>query len=68
MKINNRKDLQQIAIDHSIDINYTDFLKIYKDCTNETYSFMIIDTTLPSSDPMRFRKNFPEYPYKNDKN
>ena len=31
MKINNRKDLQQIAIDHSADIDYKDFLKIYRD-------------------------------------
>ena len=35
MKINNRKDLQQIAIDHSADIDYKDFLKIYRNCTNE---------------------------------
>ena len=25
---------------------------------------MTIDTTLPTSDPMRFRKNFSESPYK----
>ena len=35
---------------------------------SEPYSFMLIDTTLPSGDPMKFRKNFSEYPYKNDKN
>ena len=33
MKNNNRKDLQQIAIDHSADIDYKDFLKIYRNCT-----------------------------------
>ena len=54
MKINNRKDLQQIAIDHSADINYKDFLKIYRNCTNEPYPFLIIDTTLPADDLMRF--------------
>ena len=58
MKINNRKDLQQIAIDHSADINYKDFLKIYGNCTNEPYLFLIIDITLPADDLMRFRKNF----------
>ena len=57
MKINNRKDLQNIAINHSADIDYKDFLKIYRECTKEPYSFSTIDTTLPASDPLRFRKN-----------
>ena len=35
MKINNRKDLQQIAIDHLADIDYKDFLEIYRNCTKE---------------------------------
>ena len=58
MKINNRKDLQQIAINHSADIDYKDFLKICRSCTNEPYSFLTIDTTLHTNDPTRFRKNF----------
>ena len=33
MKINNRKELQNIAINHSADINYKDFMKIYRECT-----------------------------------
>ena len=33
MRIHNRRELQQIAIDHSADINYKDFLKIYRNCT-----------------------------------
>ena len=47
MKIHNKRKLQQIAIDHSADIDYKDFLKIYRNCTNEPYSFLAIDTTLP---------------------
>ena len=62
MKINNRKDLQQIAIDHSADIDYKDFLKVYRNCKKEPYSFLTIDTTLPADDPMRFRKNFSDSP------
>ena len=58
MKIHNKIELQQIAIDHSTDFNYKDFLKIYRNCTNEPCSFLTIDTTLPANDPMRFRKNF----------
>ena len=58
MKIHNRRELQNIAIDHSADIVYKDFLKIYRNCTKKPYSFFTIDTTLPANDPMRFRKNF----------
>ena len=39
MKINNQRELQNIAINHSADINYKDFMKIYKECTKEPYSF-----------------------------
>ena len=62
MKINNRKGLQQIAIDHSAHINFKNVLKIYRNCTKESYSFLTIDTTLPANDSMRFRKNFLDSP------
>ena len=39
MKINNKRELQNIAINHSADIDYKDFMKIYRDCTKEPYSF-----------------------------
>ena len=39
MKINNRKELQNIAINHSVNIDYKDFLKIYRECTKEPYFF-----------------------------
>ena len=58
MKINNRRELQNIAINHSADIDYKDFVKIYRECAKETYSFLTIDTTLPPSNPLGFRKNF----------
>ena len=56
-EINNKRELQNIAINHSADIDYKDFMKIYRECTKEPYSFLTIDTTLPSSNPLRFRKN-----------
>ena len=59
MKIHNKRELQQIAINHTADIDYKDFLKIYRNCTREPYSFLTIDTTLPADDPMRFRKKSP---------
>ena len=57
MKISNKRELQQIALNHSSDIDFKDFIKIHKKCTTEPYSFSVNDTTLPSDDPLRFRKN-----------
>ena len=54
MKIHNRRELQQIAIDHSVDIDYEDLQKFYK----RNLFFLTIDTTLPAVNPMRFRKSF----------
>ena len=42
---------------HSSDIVFKDFMKLYKDDTKEPYSFLVKDTALPSDDPLRFRKN-----------
>ena len=57
MKINNKRELQNIAINHSADIDYKDFMKIYRECIKEPFNFLTIDTTLPSSNPLRLRKN-----------
>ena len=57
MKINNKRELQNIAINHSADIDFKDFIKIYIECTREPYSFLTIVTTLPSSNSLGFRKN-----------
>ena len=57
ININSNRELQNIAINHSADIDYKDFMKIYKEITKEPYFFLTIDTTLPSSNPLRFRKN-----------
>ena len=56
MKINNRKNLQNIAINHSADIDYNSFMKIYRECTKELFKFLTIDTLLPANDSLRFRK------------
>ena len=57
MKIHNKTELQQTAINHSVDIDYKDFMKIFKNCTSETYPFFTIDTTLPASNFLRFGAN-----------
>ena len=56
-KIPNKRELQQIALNHSSDIDFKDFMKIYKKYTKVPYSFLVNDTTLPSDDPLRFRMN-----------
>ena len=55
MTIQSRKELQNIVLENSGDIDFKDFLKTY---TSEPYSCMIIDTPVPSGNPLRFRKKF----------
>ena len=58
MKILNKRELQQIAsTNHSSDIDFKDFMKIYKESTKESYSFLVNDATLQSGNPLRFRYN-----------
>ena len=57
MKIPNERELQQIALNYSSDIDFNGFIRIYKKCTAEPYSFLVNDTSLPSENPLRFRKN-----------
>ena len=57
MKIPNKRELQQIALNHSSDIDFKDFIKIHKKYTKKPYSFLVNDSTLPSDDPLRFRMN-----------
>ena len=57
MKIPNKKELLQIAANHSSDIDFKDFVKTYNKCIDKPYSFLVNDTTLSSDDPLRFRKN-----------
>ena len=57
MKISNKREIQQIALNHSSDIDFKGFMNIYEKCTTEPYSFLVNDTTLPSDDPLRLSKN-----------
>ena len=60
MKIPNKREHQEIAINHSSDIEFQDFMNLYKQCTEKLHSFLIIDTTLVSDNFLRFRKNLLE--------
>ena len=57
MKIPNKRELQQIALNNSSNINSKDFIKIYKKYTTKPYSCLVNDATLASDNPLRFRKN-----------
>ena len=59
MKIPSKRELQQIAFNHSSDIDFKDFIKnnLYKKCTAKPYSFLVINTTLASDNTLRFIKN-----------
>ena len=57
MKIPNNREIQQIASNHSSDIEFKDFMKLYKD-TKEIFSVLVNDTTLALPNSLRFTKNF----------
>ena len=63
MKISNKRELQEITIIHSPHIDFKDFMKIYKECTKESYSFLVNDKTVPSDDPVKFRNILSERIY-----
>ena len=63
-KIYNKRELQQIAINHSSDINTKDFANIYRKYKDEPYSCLVIDTMLASDNSLRFRKNLLNIKYK----
>ena len=60
IKIENKQELQQTAFNQSADLNYGDFMNLYKKCTAQPYSFLVIDTNLTSDNALCFRKIFLE--------
>ena len=60
MKIPNKKELQQTASNHLSDIDFQDFLNLYKKCTAKPYPFLVINTTLASDNSPHLRKNLLE--------
>ena len=63
MKIPNKRELQQIAFNHSLDIDFREFMNLYKNEKPQnckTVFSLKIDTTLSSDNPLRFRKNLLE--------
>ena len=57
MKIPNKREFQETAFISSSDIDFKDFINLYKKCTAKSYSLLIVDTTLASDNSSLFRKN-----------
>ena len=60
MKIQNKRELKQVAYNHLSDIDYKDFMNLYKKFIAKRYSFLVTDATLASDNPLCFRKNLLE--------
>ena len=60
MKVPNKRELQQIAFNHSSESDFQYFMNLYSKCTAKPYSFLVIDTTLASNNSSRLKKNILE--------
>ena len=56
-KIRNKRELQQIVLSQSSDIEFKDFMKFYKDYTKESFLFLVNDAISSLGNPLRLRKN-----------
>lgn len=60
MKTPNKRELLQNTFNHSLNIDFTDFINHYKKFNGKPYPFFMIDATLSSDNPLRFRKTILE--------
>ena len=60
MKIPNKQEFQQIAVNQSSDIDIRRLYESLQKSTSKPYSFLLIGTTLASDNPLHFRKNLLE--------
>ena len=60
MTIPNKQELQQTASNQSSDIEFKDFMNLYKKCTAKPYSFLVIDATHALENSLSFRQNLLE--------
>ena len=60
MKIPNKRELKQIASHNSLDIDFKNFMNLYKKCTKKLHSFLVIHATFAPANPLHFRKNLIE--------
>ena len=53
LKISKKQELQQITFNHSSDIDFEDFMNLYKKCNAKPYSFLVVDATLVSENKIK---------------
>ena len=51
MKTPNKRELQQIAFNQYSNIDFKDFMNLYKKCTAKPYYFLVIHATFASDNP-----------------
>ena len=61
IKITNKQELKQIAFNNSSDIDFKDFMNLYKKCTKKPYSFFVTGATVALENPSHFRLSLKEY-------
>ena len=60
MKITDKQELQQAALNKSWDVDFKDFMNRHKKFTTKSYSFFVLYVILASDNPTRFRMNVSE--------
>ena len=60
MKTLNKKELLEIAFNHSADTYFRDFMNLYKKCTAKSFNFLVIDATLALDNHLYLKKNLLE--------
>ena len=55
-EIPNKQERHKIAFNHLLDIDFKEFMNLYKKCTSKPSSFLVNDTTLASENLLCFRK------------
>ena len=58
MKIQNKQKLQQSAVSHWSDIDFQDFMNLYKKCTVKPYLLLVIIATLAPDNSSPFKRIF----------
>ena len=56
-EVPNKTEFQQVLSNLSTDASFKSFIKLYKEYTKETISYLVNDTTFSLDKPLRFRNN-----------
>ena len=59
-KIPNKQGFEQLASNHSLDIDFKEFMNFYKNSTPKRNSVLVIDVTPASDNSLCFGKNLSE--------